>query len=56
MSTVKFESNLNLIGKYRSIQLKPRKYYYNSVSSYRESILPYFNVEFKSNNGIDIFK
>ena len=33
----------------RSIQLKPRKFYYYSVSSYRESILPYFSVEFKSN-------
>ncbi len=47
MSVVKFESNLNLTEKYRSIQLKPRKYkhyFYSDDSSNKDSLLPFFIV------------
>ena len=45
MSTVKFNSNIELAQKYRTIQLKPRKYEDKDlIYSDRDFILPYFNI------------
>ena len=43
MSTVKFIPNINLTQKYKTIQLKPRKY--------EDSILPYFKINFNNSTG-----
>ena len=49
MSTVKFIPNIDLAPKYRSFQLKPRKYD-KLDKSYIDSIFPYFVIELDNNN------
>ena len=53
MSTVKFIPNMELAQKYRTIQLKPRKYDDNLSRSLRDSILPYFKINFDNKNASD---
>ena len=52
MSTVKFIPNIELVKKYRTIQLKPRKYENDWYihSTYKDSILPYFKINFVNKN------
>ena len=44
-----------LAEKYRSIQLKPRKYNSDYYSGYKDSLLPYFSVEYKSDRGFKYY-
>jgi hypothetical protein len=51
MSTVKFIPNIELAQKYKTIQLKPRKYDDQFLKySNRDSILPYFKIKFYNQN------
>ena len=46
MSTVKFIPNIDLAQKYKIIQLKPRKYDDNLSEGFKDSMLPYFKINF----------
>ena len=51
MSTVKFIPNIELVQKYKTIQLKPRKYDDQILKySNKDSILPYFKIRFYNQN------